>query len=65
MLDSFWSSLAPRTVESLICLQNWLKLKLIRSGNGYDSEIVSDAESYRLELGKLFIIHFLIYLAIY
>ncbi|KAG2724850.1 hypothetical protein I3760_01G037400 [Carya illinoinensis] len=25
VLDPFWSSLAPRTVEALICTQNWLR----------------------------------------
>jgi len=56
VLDHFWSSLAPTTVKALICSQNWLRSKPISGGNGYDSEIIDDAESYRLESGKLSII---------
>jgi hypothetical protein len=56
VLDPFWSSLAPTTAEALICSQNWLRSKPISGGNGYDSEIIDDAESYRLESGKLSII---------
>jgi hypothetical protein len=56
VLDPFWSSLAPTTVEALIYSQNWLRSKLISGGNGYDSEIIDDAKSYRFELGKLSII---------
>jgi hypothetical protein len=53
VLDPFRSSLAPTTVEALLCSQNWLRSKPISGGNGYDSEIIDDAESYRLESGKL------------
>jgi hypothetical protein len=56
VLDPFRSSLAPTTVEALICSQNWLRSKSISGGNGYDSEIIDDVESYRLESGKLSII---------
>jgi hypothetical protein len=56
VLDPFRSSLAPTTVKALLCSQNWLRSKPISSGNGYDSEIIDDAESYRLESGKLSII---------
>jgi hypothetical protein len=65
VLDPFRSSLAPKTVEALVCAQNWLRSKPISSGNGFDSEIVDDDESYRLESGMFSITHFLIYLAIY
>jgi hypothetical protein len=56
VLDPFRSSLAPTTVEALIYSQNWLRSKSISGSNGYDSEIIDDAESYRLESGKLSII---------
>jgi hypothetical protein len=50
VLDPFRSSLAPITVEALVCTQNWLRSKPI---NGYDIEMVEDPESYKLESGKL------------
>jgi len=56
VLNPFRSSLAPTTVEALICSQNWLRSKPISCRNGYDSEIIDDAESYRLESGNLSII---------
>jgi hypothetical protein len=37
VFDPFRSSLAPTTVEVLICSQNWLRSKPICGGNGYDS----------------------------
>jgi len=46
VLDPFQSSLAPTTVEPLVCAQNWLRSKPISS---YDTEMVDDPESYRLE----------------
>jgi hypothetical protein len=49
MLDHFLSSLTLRTTEALVCLQNWLRSKLLSSGNGYDSKMVNDAESYMLD----------------
>jgi hypothetical protein len=56
VLNHFRSSLAPITIEALICSHNWLKSKPISGGNGYDSEIIDDVESYRLESDKLSII---------
>jgi hypothetical protein len=50
MLDPFRSSLAPTTVEALVCTQNWLRSKSI---NGYDTKMVDDPESYRIESSKL------------
>jgi hypothetical protein len=50
VLDPFRSSLAPITVEALMCAQNWLRSKPI---NGYDIEMIEDPKSYKLELGKL------------
>ncbi|XP_062167085.1 uncharacterized protein LOC133873389 [Alnus glutinosa] len=46
VLDHFRSSLAPITVEALVCTQNWLRSKPI---NSYDTEMVEDPESYKLE----------------
>jgi len=60
VLDPFRSSLAPKTVEALLCAQNWLRSKPLSSGNGYDIEMVDDLESYKLDSGKIYIIHFLI-----
>jgi hypothetical protein len=50
VLDPFQSSLALVTVEALICSQNWSRAKPVSS----DSDMVDDAESYKLESGKLF-----------
>jgi hypothetical protein len=50
VLDPFRSSLAPITVEALVCTQNWLRSKPI---NGYDTEMVENPESYKFESGKL------------
>jgi len=65
VLDPFRSSLAPKTIEALVCAQNWLRSKPLSSGNGYDTELVDDPKSYKLASGKLSIIHFLIYFANY
>jgi hypothetical protein len=61
MLDSFRSSLVPNMVETLVCAQNWLRSKPLNSDTG----MVENAESYKFDSGKLSIIHFLIYFAIY
>jgi hypothetical protein len=49
VLDPFRSSLAPRTVEALVCSQNWLRSKPLN----YDSKMDDDEESYKLDVGKL------------
>jgi hypothetical protein len=64
VLDPFLNSLAPGIVKALVCAQNWLRLKSLL-GNSYDTGIVNDAESYKLDSCKLSIIHFLIYFVIY
>jgi hypothetical protein len=65
VLDHFRSSLALKTIEALVCAQNWSRLKPLKSGNGYDTKMVDDPKSYKLDSGKLSIIHFLIYFANY
>jgi hypothetical protein len=50
VLNPFRSSLAPITIEALVCTQNWLRLKSII---GNDTEMVEDPESYKLESGNL------------
>jgi hypothetical protein len=49
VLDHFRSSLAPRTVEALVCSQNWLRSKPLN----YDSKMDDDEKSYKLDAGKL------------
>lgn len=64
VLDHFRIALALTTVEALVCVQNWLRSKRQSGDNGYNTEMVDDPESYKLESGKLSIIHFLIYFVI-
>jgi hypothetical protein len=42
VLDHFRSSLAPKTVEALVCAQNWLRSKPLSNDNGCDTEMVED-----------------------
>jgi hypothetical protein len=55
IIDHFRSSLASKTVEALICCQNWL-----RSSPNFEYGIgesllpdIEDEESYKLELGSI------------
>ena len=59
ILDPFRSCLAPKTVEGLICAQNWLQSSSI----AYDFEdVLEDLESYKLDSGfYTFIIMFLLF----
>lgn len=52
-MDPFRSSLAPRTVEALVCTQNWLKSTLICLSQNY-IDAIDDAESYKLDSGNVF-----------
>jgi hypothetical protein len=58
VLDPFRSSLAPKTVEALVCAQNWLRSKPLSNGNGCDTEMVEDPESYKLDSGKISVIQY-------
>jgi hypothetical protein len=56
IIDPFRSSLAPKTVEALICCQNWL-----RSFPNFEYGIsesllpdIEDEESYKLESGNIY-----------
>jgi hypothetical protein len=47
VLDPFLSLLAQKTVEALICLQNWLRSTPL----SYDLDMVDEVESYKLDSG--------------
>jgi hypothetical protein len=50
VLDPFRSSLAPKTVEALVCTQNWLRYSPINLSESYLSK-VDDGDSYKLDSG--------------
>jgi hypothetical protein len=50
VLDPFRSSLAPKTVEALVCTQNWLRSSPINLSESYLSK-VDDGDSYKLDSG--------------
>jgi hypothetical protein len=52
VLDPFRSSLAPKTMEAIICAQNWLKPSPINLSQYLDE--IEDANSYRLEAGNYY-----------
>jgi hypothetical protein len=48
VLDPFRSSLAPKTVEALVCTQNWLRSSPVSLRKSYLSK-VDDGDSYKLD----------------
>jgi hypothetical protein len=48
VIDPFRSSLAAKTVEALVCTQNWLGSSPISAHESYLSN-VEDEKSYKLE----------------
>jgi hypothetical protein len=62
VLDPYRSSLAPKTVEALICTQNWLRSSPISFSETYLSKL-DDVESYKMDLGTNIYYHkFQVYL---
>jgi hypothetical protein len=51
VIDPFRSSLATKTVEALVCTQNWLGSSPISAHELYLSN-VEDEENYKLESGN-------------
>ena len=68
VLDSFRSSLAPKTVEGLICAQNWLTSKIIYSADDDEdtepevTDGTEDLASYMMDIGIYKMLHFYFYL---
>ena len=68
VLDSFRSSLAPKTVEGLICAQNWLTSKIIYSADDDEdtepevTDGMEDPASYMMDIGIYKILHFYFHL---
>ena len=53
IIDHFWSSLASKIVEALICCQNWLRSSPIFEYGESLLPNVEDEESYKLESGNI------------
>jgi len=51
VIDPYRSSLALKTVEALVCTQNWLRSSPISAHESYLSN-VEDEESYKLDSGN-------------
>ena len=56
VVDAFCSSLAPCTLEGLICAQNWLHAAPILDEEDGDLDGGDDPLSYKLDMGILFIL---------
>jgi hypothetical protein len=59
VIDPFQSSLAAKTMEALVCTQNWLTSSPISARESYLSN-VEDEESYKLESSNSSKINFII-----
>jgi hypothetical protein len=53
VIDPFRSSLAPKTVEALLCTQNWLRSTPFGEHDESHLHFVEDEESYRLDTGNI------------
>jgi hypothetical protein len=56
IIDCFRSSSAPKTVEALICTQNWLRSTWSEHdelGRDLLLSSIEDEESYKLDLGNI------------
>lgn len=62
VLDDYRSSLTPKMVEMLVCMDDWLKGTL-KSSFGFDLFSFEDfQELEKLEEGKIYIVHVLLYI---
>ena len=52
IVDHFWSSLASKIAEALICCQNWLRSPISKYGESLLPNI-EDEENYKLKLGNI------------
>jgi len=53
VIDPFRSSLAPKTVEALICTQNWLRSSWVNDNDELHLLTFEDEDSYKLDSGNI------------
>jgi len=53
IIDPFRSSLAPKTVETLICTQNWLRSSWVNENDELHLLTFEDEDSYKLDSGNI------------
>jgi len=53
VIDPFWSYLAPKTVKTLICTQNWLRYSWISEHDELYQTTLENEDSYKLDLGNV------------